>query len=263
MIYERIALRDDNPDVYLDCYCFNEGRTPCDGILVIPGGGYKFVSPREGEPIAQAFASQGFNSFVLHYSIRENAVYPNPLLDAALAMKHIRTHAERYRINAERVFAVGFSAGGHLCGMLGNLWHRPEIAEYAKTESQTIRPKGVMLIYPVMVSGVYAHQGSIINVSGGKDELLDTVSLDKQVSSLSAPAFFMHTANDGLVPVENTLLSAMAYRSAGVPFEVHIYPFGPHGISLATDATAEGNPAMTDTEISKWVELAAAWSRRF
>ena len=149
MIYEKIYLREDDPNIYLETYCFNLGLTPCDALLVIPGGGYQIVSDREGEPIARAFAAEHFNCFVLHYSIGADATYPRPLVDAALAMKHIRSNAQKYNIHPDRVFAVGFSAGGHLCGMLGTMWHRSEIAALAQTDIQTIRPTGVMLIYPV------------------------------------------------------------------------------------------------------------------
>ncbi len=263
MIYEKIMLREDNPDVYLECYCFHQGRILCDALLVIPGGGYEFVSPREGEPVVQAFTAQNFNCFVLHYSVKERAAYPNPLLDAALAMKHIKENAERYHINPDRVFAVGFSAGGHLCGMLGNLWHRPEIAELAETTSDVIRPNAVMLIYPVMLAEKFAHHGSMKNVTGGNAALMELMSLEKQVSEKSVPAFFMHTASDAGVPVENTLQSALAYSEHRIPFEVHVYPFGPHGMAVATEATAEGKPLMIDSEVAKWVDAAVAFARRF
>lgn len=263
MIFEKIMLRDDNPDVYLETYCFNRGRTPCDALLVIPGGGYEFVSDREGEPIVQGFSAHDFNCFVLHYSIKENAKYPNPLVDVALAMKHIKANAERYHINPDRVFAVGFSAGGHLCGMLGNLWHRPEISELAGCPSEVIRPNAVLLTYPVMIAGEFAHQGSIRNVSGQCEDLLDTVSLERQVSEKSVPAFFMHTASDTCVPVENTLMTAEAYSRHKIPFEIHIYPYGGHGIALATSATSEGRTPMEDQEVAKWIHQAVAFCRRF
>ena len=256
-------LRPDREDVFLEVYCFNRGRTPADAMLVIPGGGYNFVSDREGEPVVQGFTAHDFNCFVLTYSVKENSAYPNPLVDAALAMKHIKENAERYHINPDRVFAVGFSAGGHLCGMLGNLWHRPEIAELAGCPSEVIRPRATLLIYPVMIAGEYAHQGSISNVSGQNEDLLDLVSLEKQVSEKTVPAFFMHTASDLCVPVQNTLRSAEAYRQHEIPFEVHIYPFGPHGLSVATEAVLEGNKEVADSEIAKWVELAVAFCRRF
>ena len=264
MLYEKIYLREDRQDVYLECYCYHESEKS-KSILVIPGGGYGFVSDREGEPIAKVFGEKGFNCFVLQYSINENSVYPNPLLDAALAMKHIRQNADKYHVLTDKVFAVGFSAGGHLCGMLGNMWYRDEISALAQTTPDVIRPTGVMLIYPVITAFSHTHQGTIDHITGGdhSEEALLNISIEKHISSKSVPAFLVHTAADATVDVENAIFAASAYSQAKVPFEMHIFPFGPHGLALGNSVTSGNNPIMEDTEFAKWPELATAWINRF
>lgn len=268
MIYEKVYLYPDRKDVFLETYCFERGVcTRSDAMLILPGGGYQFVSDREGEPIMRAFAAQGFNCFVLTYSICDKARFPQPLLDAAMAMKHIRENADRYNIDPEKICAVGFSAGGHLCGMLGNMWHLPVLKETIGVPSEVFRPTCVLLIYPVITAYEYAHLGSIQTIAGTQAtrESLATVSVDPSVVSIeknitekSVPAFLLHTADDDVVPVENTLLAAHAYRKAGVPFEVHIYPFGPHGISIAKEETGPAEAA-----VAEWPRLACTFCRRF
>ena len=265
MLYEKIQLRPDDPDIYLESYCCDKGACESPALLILPGGGYRILADREGEPIARAFGAEGFNCFVLHYSLNEKAAYPRPLIDAGLAVRYIRENAERYHTDGNRLFAVGFSAGGHLCGMLGTMWHRPEIAQAVGCSSSMLKVSGVMLIYPVVSAYENPHRATIEAVSGGDDapDRLLTVSVEKNVDERSVPAFFMHTAGDKGVGVHHSLLGGLAYAGAGVPFEMHIYPFGPHGIALADSSTSFGNADMEDAEVAKWVALAARWARRF
>ena len=125
MIAKRIFLEEGNPEAWIDAYIADPVRGfTRRAMLVIPGGGYGAVcSDREGEPIALAFMAEGFNAFVLHYTVGRKKPYPAQLREASLAMAHIRSHAEEYGIDPARVFTVGFSAGGHLAGSLA-VMHR-------------------------------------------------------------------------------------------------------------------------------------------
>ena len=116
MLYDKIYLRDDDPDVFLTVYAptCNEGMSKRPAVLILPGGAYYGVSFREGEPIAFRFLSAGVAAFVLTYSVGEKAAFPKPLIDVALAMKYIKKHAEEFYVDEKRVFVAGFSAGGHL-----------------------------------------------------------------------------------------------------------------------------------------------------
>ena len=236
MIHEKITLTDDKED-YLETYAPDK----VDGykgkaILVIPGGGYGCVcSEREGEPIALAFLKYGYSAFVLHYSVGKENNFPKQLTEASLAIKHIKDNAERYNIDPSEVFAVGFSAGGHLCGSLGILWKNDEVQKSIDMPYGYNKPKGVMMIYPVVSGEEFGHIDSFKNLLGSDaptKQQLDTVSLEKHVDAESSPAFIVHTATDDLVNVRNSLTLGEAYAKAGKKFELHIYPDAPHGVAL-------------------------------
>lgn len=268
MIYEKIRLDENDETVFLEVYAPDiiTGLTR-DAILVIPGGAYGQVChDREGEPIALAFLNYGFASFVLHYSVKEETVFPMQLIQASKAMKHIRDNAEKYGLNPERVFAVGFSAGGHLAGCLGNLWNNEETVKAIGGEYGCNKPTGVMLIYPV-ISGdeKYAHVWTLKNLFGVEEptkEMRDIFSLDKHIGEHSSPAFIFHTVKDQSANVENSLIAMGAYNEAGVMYEGHIFPNGPHGMALANNITAVNNPEYIDEAMEKWVELAVLWSKK-
>lgn len=232
-------------------------------ILILPGGGYHQVcTDREGEPIALAFLSKGFTAFVLEYSVDENAAGHQPMVEASAAMAYIRRNADKYRIRPDRVYAAGFSAGGHLAGSLAVLWHEEEFIKRANIEYGENRPDGVVLSYPVITAGEKAHKGSFYNVLGTTcptDAQLDLYSLEKHVDEKASPAFIWHTANDCVVPVENSLYLAEQYAKYKIPFELHVYPQGPHGLALANEITFCNNPEMFRPRVSRWVDDAVAF----
>lgn len=262
MIFKTIQLRPEDEKITLDAYIADPYKTyKRKAILVIPGGGYGGVCfDREGEPIAMAFMPYGYNAFVLKYSVGRKRPFPAQLIEAALAIKHIKDHAEEYAIDPEELFVVGFSAGGHLTASCGILWKHPAVYEAVDMPYGYNKPKGIMPIYPV----INDHMGSFKNLwctDEPTEDQLRQVALDRLVDQDSAPAFVLHTATDEVVPVHNALDLAAAYGKAGVPFELHIYPEGPHGMALANEITAwNGDPAYINPEIAKWVELAAAWA---
>ena len=233
MIFKKIDFYPDaGPDVWMDAYIADPiGGYTRRAMLVIPGGGYGVVcSDREGEPIAQAFLAKGYNAFVLHYTVGRKKPYPAQLIEASRALSHIRLNAAEYGIDPEKIFAVGFSAGGHLAGSLGTMWDR--VADMNGTN----RPDGVMLVYPV-VSGVepYGDCGTIRNLLCSDvttPEERRVVSLECAADERSSPLFLVHTSNDQGVDVRNSLVLASAYREHGLEFEMHIYPDAPHGIAL-------------------------------
>ncbi len=264
MRYEKIPMSETDKNVFLEAYISDSipGKKR-KAILVFPGGAYaEICNDREGEPIALAFLAQGFNAFVLHYSIGgEDRVYPLQLREVALAMKHIKDNAEEYRIDPDELFTVGFSAGGHLAASSGVFWKRPEVTEGLDIPFGYNKPRGVMPIYPVI--NPEGHGFSFVMLLGTDNatkEQLDYVSVDRHVDRDSSPAFIMHTAEDEGVDVRNTISLAMSYANAGVPFEMHIYPNGPHGIALGNEITDMGNPEYNDPIIAEWVRLAAAWA---
>lgn len=249
---------------YINTYVLDgERRRPA--VLICPGGGYSFRSAREAEPIALQFNAAGCHAFVLHYSVAPRR-YPLPLLDVSRAMCLLRGKADAYRIHAGRIAVCGFSAGGHLAASLGVFWDKP-VALGAQgalrapgIEPGLNRPDALILSYPVITSGPYAHRGSFecLLGPGASQDRLDEVSLERHVSDKTPPTFIWHTYADEGVPLENSLFFTGALRKAGVPFEFHVYPEGVHGLSLATEETSDGirdpNP-----HVSSWMYLCAEW----
>lgn len=258
---ERIYLRENDPEVYLDTYIsdpvLNYVRK---AILVIPGGGYSCVcSEREGEPIAQAFIPYGYNAFVLSYSVAMKRTYPAQLIEASLAMKHIREHAAEYNIDPEQIFVTGFSAGGHLAGSLGTMWHRPEVYEAIDMPYGYNKPAGMMLIYPV----IHTHLGTFQNLLGTMEptqEQIDNVRIDLSVDEKTVPTFLVHTSNDQVVPIANSLDMASALARTGAQFELLVFPDAPHGLALGNAITAGGEPRHAQPVLAQWIAQAAAWA---
>lgn len=237
-----------------------------DAILIIPGGGYSCVaSDREGENIAIAFNALGYACFVLDYSVKPNAVFPRPLIEASLAMVHIRENAEKYKVDPERVFVLGFSAGGHLAGSLGTRWHIPEVANAINAPFGTNKPTGMVLCYPVLCWFDKTNKGTFINAFGTETptpEQVEMISLENGLTKENTPpAFLWHTASDNLVNVQNTLKMATALSEANIPFEVHIFPDGPHGMALGTDVTG-ASPTMINDRVAEWPRLVDGWIKQ-
>ena len=201
-------------------------------VLILAGGGYEYVSDRELEPIALRFAAKGYAAFGLHYSCAPHK-FPVALREAAMAMAYIRQQAEQYLVDRHMVAAIGFSAGGHLCGTLGTMFDAPEVADIASGDQ--IRPDVLGLCYPVVVSWGRTHDGSFQKLTGFDPQLTDRLSLEKLVRPDMPPVFLWHTRQDTSVPCRNSLLMATALEEAGVDFALHIYYKGRHGLSLADE----------------------------
>lgn len=221
-------------------------------VLILPGGGYGHVSPREAEPVALHFAAKGYATFTLNYSCAPHP-FPVALREAAMAMRYIRTNAEAFSIHPGMVAAVGFSAGGHLCGMLGTLFDAPEVADIAA--GYLLRPDALGLCYPVAVSWGRTHEGSFQNLTMGDEALRSRLSLEKLVRSDMPPVFLWHTRQDASVPCRNSLILAAALEEADVSFALHIYHTGPHGLSVADETvyTASSIPAIS-RDVPCWMD---------
>jgi acetyl esterase/lipase len=230
-------------------------------MLVIPGGGYSTVcSDREGEPIALAFLAKGYNTFVLNYRVgdSEKDVYPAQLLDACRAVLTIKENAERFNINPDRIFAAGFSAGGHLAGSLALLSTDKTVLGTLGVTADRLKIKGVVLCYPVVTALADTHRGSFERLFGIPFdkiplEIKKKLSLEENVSESSPPAFIWHTAEDKAVPITGSLSLAEKYAQHGVPVSLHIYPYGCHGIALG-DKFTNVNAGQTEPLAARWLD---------
>ncbi len=228
-------------------------------VLVCPGGGYTNVSPREGEPVALAFATAGVCAFVLNYSCAP-ARFPQALCEALSAMAYMRENCEKFLINPNKITVCGFSAGGHLAASVGVFWNHPLVAPYLQKKGDAVRPDSLILAYPVILSQEHHHPGSInalLGEQGVQDPaLVELVSLDKQVTAATPPTFLWHTAEDPIVPVQNSLAFAAALAAHSIPLELHIYPKGPHGLSLGNYVVC-GDRQFRDNHMSSgWIQEA-------
>ena len=272
MRYERISIKhgENQPkSATLDAYLLDhfEDNPYIDNrpaVIVCPGGGYSFVSPREGEPVAMCFLAEGFHAFVLDYSVAP-ARFPQALCELAEAVQMVREHAGEWHVAADQIYVLGFSAGGHLAASLGTLWNHPVLAQAMGVSAgeKLWKPDGMILCYPVITMGKHTHEGSLHNLLGETPpaEMVELLSLETQTGNDTVPAFLWHTADDGAVPVENSLQFAAALRRAGVSFELHVYQSGPHGLSLSDQRAASG-PEHLVPDVAGWVDLAVRWVRR-
>lgn len=271
MINNTINLSPKYPNAKLTTYVPGDDPELCipprPAMIVCPGGGYKYLSAREAEPIALRYLAAGFSTFLLEYDTEPIDHHYTPLIEAGLAIKYVREHAEEYHVNPDLVFICGFSAGGHLAATAGSFWSRPEIVEAMGDAPYGInKPTGTVLSYPVLSSVDHPHIASFKRLCGTEtpsEELLRSLSLELNVTSDTVPAFIWHTFEDKTVPVENALVYARALREKNIPFELHIYPYGPHATALATPETWCGKETNIRPEISTWAELSVNWVKGF
>ncbi|SEG99891.1 Acetyl esterase/lipase [Nonomuraea solani] len=225
---------------------------PGPAVIVFPGGGYGHLADHEGEPVARWLNSLGVNAFVLRYRIAPHR-HPLPLLDAARAVRWVRHHAAAHGVDPGRVGVLGFSAGGHLAGLLATE-SGPMLAEgpHDAVDAADPRPDLAVLCYAVTVlTGPAANEGSARNLLGADapEPARAELSIAGRVGAATPPMFLWHTADDEAVPVENTLRVSEALARHGIPQEVHIYPSGRHGLGLA-----ESDPVPAD-----WTRRCAAF----
>ena len=264
MKYERLTLDVMGRKLVFDTY-LEEGATDKDSVLILPGGGYLGLSTeREGVAIANAYYERGLNAFVLHYSVGPDFKYPTHLIDASYAITYIKSRAKDFGIDPERIFTVGFSAGGHLSGSCAILHKDAEVLSALGIQKGDNKPCGSILAYPVVSANVPTHEGSFVMLSGKPfdkitEEEKHRLSLESNVDEDSAPVFIWHTSEDPVVPVLGSLRLTEAYYSIGRAVTLHVYPYGVHGIALANEKTSEGNDAWIQPLAEGWVDESVSW----
>lgn len=237
-------------------------------VVICPGGAYRFKSDREAEIVAMRYLAAGVQAFVLQYSVAPSR-YPSALLELAASVAYVRSHAKEYFVDPEKIVIAGFSAGGHLCACLGNLWDEPLLEtvlgkEYPTEGAKKMwKPDGMILSYPVITMGEFTHEESreLLLGKGFTEKQVEETSMEKRVSEKTVPAFLWHTQEDPSVPVENSLQFAVALRKYRVPFELHVFEKGDHGLSLCDDTVKNGMMEFPDGN-SLWVDLALKWLKR-
>ncbi len=232
-------------------------------VLIIPGGGYQANSyTLEGTDIAKWLNTNGIVGIVLNYRLPNDTLtnivrYKSPLLDAERAIRIIRKNANNWGIDKNNIGVMGFSAGGHLAATLGTHCNEA-ITEGSKDEIDTInaRPDFLCLMYPVItMDTTFTHMGSRKNLLGENptSELINYYSNEKNVTDNTPPTFLLHASDDRSVPVKNSIVFYEALQQHGVKAEMHIYPNGGHGFSLAN----------TKGALSSWKDRCIDWLKNF
>lgn len=201
-------------------------------LLIFPGGGYQRCSDREAEPVALSFSAQGFQTFVLRYSIKEKSKFPQPLLDAEGAIRALRTHADEWNLDPDKIAVCGFSAGGHLASCLATM-SAPEL-----------RPNALILGYGAVDSAL---------------KRVDRPCPAEHIDQNTPPTFIFHTWEDPVVPVSGSLSFAQALNRYSIPFEVHIFQNGQHGMATGKPLSSNGVLENTDVDYSDWIRLCTNW----
>jgi len=295
MIVRNIKLRNENTKITLTTYVIDDSTEMLNGkkrpaILICPGGGYLYCSDREGEPIALSMAAMGYHAFVLRYSSYyddlskmsfENGIepkpvsaHPAPVLDIALAMKCIHEHSNEWLVDTERIAICGFSAGSHNCAMYSVYWNKPLITDYIGVK-KGLRPAAAILSYGVSDNTIRpgempaildlplenAYKIALFGNDNPSDEDRIAVSPALLVDADTPPTFLWTTTADGLVPPEQTILMAEGLAKHQIPFEMHIFESGSHGLALAKQSTAAARSNIMP-DVAVWISLAETWLQK-
>ena len=292
---QTIYLREGRTDITLTTYILEDSPEMLGGkrrpaVIVCPGGAYLSCSDREGEPIALAFANMGYHAFVLRYGIytegsgmffpepgtklepKEHCIHPNPIRDIARAMLEIRAHADEWLVDTDRIAVCGFSAGAHNSAMYATNWHKPVISEYFGKEPSDFRPAACILGYTLSDYIEMRNQAdtdplfipsniALLGTATADDALLTEVSPSRNVTENTPPTFLWATSEDSLVPVQHTLLMAKALADKKIPFEVHVFENGPHGLATATQSSASALSTIR-SDVAAWLPMCDTWLKK-
>lgn len=271
MISETFSISPVNKDATLTSYLWERSEQQSEGawwqpalrpaVIVCPGGAYCFLSDREAEPVAMQFYSEGFQVFILRYSLYEECRYPAPLEEASRAIWLIRSHAGEWGIDPDKIIIGGFSAGAHFSALIGTRWNEAGLTERLGIPENGNKPNGLILSYgklePVRepLSSTIAPDslGYILRVY---EPEADTIL---NVSKETPPSFIWHTVKDELVPVAESIGFALRCSEQKVPFELHIFSEGGHGLSLADDLSDYGT--IHPVNAHSWITLCINWFR--
>ena len=223
-------------------------------MIIIPGGGYTHRAEHEGAPIAKWLNDRGINSFVVDYRVAPYS-YPVPLIDVKRAVKYVRFHAEKFMIHPDKIGIMGFSAGAHTACCAAEYFDDMEYEPEDDIDKTSGKLNLCVLCYPVItMKEEFCHIGSKERITGGNKELEKKLSCEDNVRSDMPPTFIWHTFEDKSVPVRNSLELAVSLKEKEVPFELHIYPEGRHGLGITKCTDIEG--------VNKWTESFENWLNR-
>lgn len=284
MIIEKIYLQEGISPAVMTAYIqeSNSGRAAVGGrpaVLICPGGAFIGISADEGEPVALRFASEGFHAFVLEYSIGVGAAaFPNPFLDAARALCHIRQNVQRWALDPQRIALCGFSTGGYVAAAFSARWHEPWISEALGLPSDCFRPDSLILGYPVL--DLYRFQcrnhrpdspmnptiemmnTAIFNNPFPEREQVEAWNFRDHITTKMPPTFLWSLGNDAYIDPAETLDFARSLVIQNIPYELHAFQGGSHGMSLGNQTVGYDFYGMKrQGNAIAWFDMAICWLR--
>ena len=293
-------LYPDRRDVSITAYLLDDSEELLNGakrpaVIICPGGAYLFCSDREAEPVAMRFLAMGYHAFVLRYSTfngmengkwpedvkkipraKAETVYPIPLIELGKAMLLVKENAGQWLVDEEQVGICGFSAGGHNCALYSSNWHKSFLTDALRTDTKMLKPSFCILGY-AFIDYLYhsqlrfeeytekSYQWMYLDYFGTIDPseyAMVLASANYQVTKLNPPTFLWTTSTDDGVPVSHSLRMAQALADHGVPFELHVFGEGQHGLVLADQTTAQTKKEVNET-VQKWISLAVTWLKNY
>jgi acetyl esterase/lipase len=226
-------------------------------FIICPGGAYGWLSPQEGVHYALWMNEQGITGFVLKYRLGSNGYkHPAMMQDAQRAIRYVRSKAKEWRLDPNKIGIIGSSAGGHLASTALTHFDAGDPGAVDPIDRMSSRPDLGILCYPVITMGPNTHTGSKRNLLGDAPDpnVVESLSNEKQVRDDTPPTFILHTYDDAAVKVENSMEFAAALRRHGVPFALHIYSKGSHGMGLGTAQWDPGNRHVWTRECALWLK---------
>ena len=268
MIYKKVLLKDYFPSIKsnasLTSYCLsNHNEYPYEvkrrTILVIPGGGYGFVSKREAEPVAIRFLAHNFNVFVLDYTVGDFQ-YPTPIDEAFASIAYIRRHADEYNIDLNYVGVCGFSAGGHLAASISNYFKESKYQKMFDVKEDELRIDFSILVYPVLTTDpIEGHQETSERITQNNKELIEYFDIVNHISSYFPPTYMWSTKEDVCVPPECSMIFKKNLDSLNIKNEYHLFPKGRHGGATCDEMTTDPEEVENIKEASKWIDQASTF----
>ena len=235
----------------LDCEISLGQDTKRPAIVVCPGGGYVYCSPREAEPVALRYTARGYHAFILRYSTGWDAADFAPLKEVSWAIGYIREHADEWHVDPDKIATCGFSAGGHLALAAGLLGEN--------------KPNAMILGYPAVNIPNFPGVNFMLQLLTGRKDVTDEdsyqLSLANHITKESPPAFLVATAEDPLTGF-GALPVAQKYSQLGIGYELHIFQHGPHGYSVADETSADGSSQVVNASFAKWHDMSVDWLKK-
>jgi acetyl esterase/lipase len=296
LIIKKRYVEENESGAYFTAYLLEDSKELMPGkkrpvVVIAPGGGYLFTSDREAEPIAMKFLSLGYHAVVLRYTTGDMegeriGVGKQALKELAHTVRYLRQKSDLWYLDKDKIAVCGFSAGAHLAASLGVHWHDKELAESVHVnlvDVEEIKPNALILGYGLLDYQVMKDKAmaeteneelkdsfafieianrALTGVSNLTDEVIRKYSPSCWVSKNTPPAFLWHTSKDNLVFSENSLTFALALAKQKVPYELHVFQDGGHGLALANETTANSEEQINQ-ECEIWFELAAKWLKKY